>query len=97
MDKNRNIKDREMKEYKIEQRRGFEGIGDFEMEWLTIEEQEVRWETHRKRIENLKKSGEYGEKYTLTISIEEDEILDKPTEVASPSFSYLIWDINENI
>ena len=50
-----------MKEFKMKLRKGFEGIGDFEMEWLTLEEQEIRWAEHRKRIEDLKKSGEYGE------------------------------------
>lgn len=84
-----------MKEFKMKLRKGFEGIGDFEMEWLTLEEQEIRWAEHRKRIEDLKKSGEYGEEYDFVISVEEDKVLDKPTESGGVSFSTLIWDVND--
>jgi len=89
MDKNK------FTEYTLHQRKGMEGVGDFEMEFLSAEEREVRWEQHRQYIEQCKTDGSYGEEYSLNISIEHDDSFDdsvkKQINPPTSSFSTIIW------
>ena len=70
--------------YTFTQRLGLEGIGDMEHEWLTIEEIEQSIAQDKIRVQKLKDEGVYGQEYTTTFIVEQDDIFDqkesKPTE-----------------
>ena len=70
----------------ITQRYGREGVGDLENEWLTDEEIEAKGIQSKAYIAECKAKGIYGKKYTMTISVENDETLDK--KESSPTESY---------
>lgn len=82
--------------YNVTQKYGMEGIGDMELDWLTPEEQESRWNEYRKYVEETKKDGRYGKEYQTNISIESDPTLDYPSEAAYTSFSMQIIDFSED-
>lgn len=79
----------------ITQKRGMEGVGDFEHEWLTPEESKQRWAERNEYIEKCKKEGTYGQEYSFNISAEYDSVLDKPSQSGGVSFSTLIWDVSK--
>lgn len=75
--------------YTFTQRKGMEGVGDMEENAFTPEAV-VAWE---ERIKQLKESGEYGEEYTMNISIEHDPIFDRPL-TPTESFRVDILDLS---
>jgi len=70
--------------YTFQQRLGLEGIGDMEHEWMTPEEIEQSIAQDKIRVQKLKDVGVYGQEYTTTFIVEQDDIFDhkesKPTE-----------------
>ena len=80
--------------YTITQKRGMEGIGDMELEWLTPEQVEQRWKDYREYQEQCKQDGTYGQKYDLVIEMEHDPTLDyiPKTKSLETSVSFQIVD-----
>ena len=73
-------------------------IGDCEMEYLSPEEQKVRWEQVRKAIKNNE------EPYELELEVEDSPLLGDnryiagcdPYDKSTTSYSFVIWDTKEN-
>lgn len=76
--------------YTFTQRKGMEGLGDMEENAFTPESIAAREE----RIKQLKRSGEYGEEYTMSISIENHPEFDNPPMPYSESYSFAILDLS---
>lgn len=80
--------------YTFTQRYGMEGVGDMELEWLTDEERKERWEQNSALIEKCKRNGTFGQKYTQTIEMQNDPMLDKPS-TPTESYSFVIMDFGD--
>lgn len=63
--------------YTITQKYGMEGVGDFELEWLTPKEKEVRLEKLSNYIEQVKLYDKYGKEWEMKIGVKYDPHLDK--------------------
>lgn len=86
------------KEATLTLRKGMEGFGDFEFDYLTEEEIEQKRKERYEYIERCKQDGTYGDEYTLKISVQRDRNLDyidnKSVHGAddSRSFSFILTD-----
>ena len=81
-----------MKSFKLKLKKGY--LGDFATEWWT----EKDWEEHRKYVEELKASGEYGKEVEVTLNLKENPVFDmQPTHIhgvkCSESYKMIIIDM----
>jgi len=75
-----------MKEYKVTVVKGI--VGDMAAEWMT----EKDWENHRKHVEELKRTGEFGKTEEVSLTLMENPIFDTP-KTPSESYSMVILNL----
>lgn len=80
----------DFKKYTITVYKGY--LGDFEAEWWTEED----WNNYRKEIEELKRTGEYGKAYEVSLTIQHNPLFDQPSPINSSSCRYEIIDLSKN-
>lgn len=68
-------------------------LGDFTAEWWT----EKDWKEHRERVEELKRTGEYGKEVNYCIELVDNPLLDRGIDFGSKkkeTINFIIFDTN---
>lgn len=87
---------KKMTEYRMIQKYGMEGVGDFEHEYLTSKEVKESNERRSSYIQDCKLKGIYGKEYTTVLNIEHDPLYDNNQNIKScESFRMTILNIND--
>jgi hypothetical protein len=88
--------DKKFTEFKLTQRYGMEGKGDWEDEWRTPEEIEQSNKAFKEYVENCKRKGIYGKEYTINIQMEHADMFDNfNSNKASESYRMVILNIDD--
>lgn len=75
-------------------RKGMEGEGDMENEWLSPEEIAAKRKANQEYIKELKETGEYGKEYEIKIEMEHDPFFMPSPTSPTESYSMVIMDLS---